>query len=62
MLRFAGGPALYQIAVSITDFQLCTGQFLAVSDVLLGNVHTGAQVGVCTVHDLPRDLLTLVGE
>ena len=60
--HFAGGPARHQIAVSITDFQLCTGQFLAVSDVLLGNVHNGAQVGVCTVHGLPRDLLTLIGE
>ena len=62
MRGFAGGPALDQIAVCITDFQLCTGQFLAVSDVLLGNVYTGAQVGVRAVHDLPRDLLTLVGE
>ena len=60
--RFAGGPALYQIAVCIMDFQLCTGQFLAVGDVLLGNVHTGAQISVCTVHDLPRDLLTFIGE
>ena len=40
--HFAGGPALDQIAVCIADFQLCTGQFLAVGDVLLGNVHTGA--------------------
>ena len=62
MRHFAGGPALYQIAVCITDFKLCAGQFLAVGDVLLGNIHTGAQVGVCTIHDLPRDLLTFVGE
>ena len=62
MLRFAGGPALHQIAVSITDFQLRTGQFLAVSDVLLGDSYGGAQVCVCSVHDLPRDLLPLVGE
>ena len=60
--RFCGSPALHQIAVSITDFQLCTGQFFAVSDVLLGNVYTGAQVGVCTIHDLPCNLLTFVGE
>ena len=62
MRHFAGGPALDQIAVCITDFQLCTGQFLAASDVLLGNVYTGAQVGVRSVHDLPRDLLTFIGE
>ena len=60
--HFAGGPALDQTAVCIADFQLCTGQFLAVGDVLLGNVHTGTQVGVCTIHDLPRDLLTFIGE
>jgi len=60
--RFCGSPALHQIAVCSTDFQLCTGQFLAVSDVLLGNVYTGAQVGVRSVHDLPRDLLTFIGE
>ena len=62
MRRFAGGPALDQIAVCIADFQLRTGQFLAVGDVLLGDIHGGAQVCVCSVHDLPRDLLTLVGE
>ena len=33
--HLAGGPALYQIAVCITDFKLCAGQFLAVGDVLL---------------------------
>ena len=60
--RFCGSPALHQIAVYITDFQLCTGQFLAVGDILLGNVHRGAQVGVRAVHDLPRDLLTFIGE
>ena len=59
--HFAGGPALDQIAVCIADFQLCTGQFLAVSDVLLGNVYTGAQVGVCTIYDLPCNLLTFIG-
>ena len=42
--RFCGSPALHQIAVSITDFQLCTGQFLAVGDVLLGNVHTSVDI------------------
>ena len=36
--RFAGGPALDQIAVCIADFQLRTGQFLAVGDVLLGDI------------------------
>ena len=60
--RFCGSPALHQIAVCIADFQLRIGQFLAVGDILLGNVHRGAQVGVCTIHDLPRDLLTLVGK
>ena len=60
--HFAGGPALYQIAVCIADFQLCAGQFLAVSDILLGYVHTGAQVGVCTIYDLPCNLLTFIGE
>ena len=62
MRRFCGSPALHQTAVCIADFQLCTGQFLAVGDVLFGDIHRGAQVGVCTVHDLPRDLLTLIGE
>ena len=60
--RFCGGPALHQIAVCSTDFQLCTGQFLAVGDVLFGNINGGAQICICSVHDLPRDLLTLIGE
>ena len=62
MRRLCRSPALHQIAVSITDFQLCTRQLLSVGDVLLGNVHTGAQVGVCTIYDLPCNLLTFIGE
>jgi len=60
--HFAGGPTLDQIAVCIADFQLRAGQFLAVGDVLLGNVHGGAQVGVRAVNDLPCDMLTLIGK
>ena len=60
--HFAGGPALDQTAVCIADFQLCTGQFLAVGDVPLRDIHGGTEICVCSVHDLPRDLLSLIGE
>ena len=38
------GPVLYQLAICIADFQLCTGQLFAVGDILLGNVHGSAQI------------------
>ena len=55
------GPALNQLAICIADLQLGTGQFFAVGDILLGNVHGSAQICICAIHYLPRSLLPLVG-
>ena len=62
MRRFGGHPALNQLAICIADFQLCTGQFFAVGDILLGNVHRSAQIGICAIHYLPCYFLTGIGK
>ena len=56
------GPVLNQLAVCIADLQFGTGQLFAVGDILFGDVHRSAQIGVCAIHYLPCHFLTGIGE
>ena len=56
------GPAFYQLAICLVDLQLGTGQLFAVGDILFGDVHRSAQIGVCAIHYLPCHFLTGIGE
>ena len=56
------GPAFYQLAICLVDLQLGTGQLFAVGDILFGDVHRSAQIGVCAIHYLPCHFLPGIGE